>query len=58
MLTDPGLEDFAARAAGSLAAVTDRCRPPDGSRIWELVSASEEPFFLKQHQSPLLHERE
>jgi Ser/Thr protein kinase RdoA (MazF antagonist) len=58
MLTDPGLEDFAAKAAGPLATVADRSWPRDGSRVWELASASGERFFLKQHQSARFHERE
>jgi Ser/Thr protein kinase RdoA (MazF antagonist) len=57
-LTDPGLEGFAARAAGPPAAIADRSWPRDGSRVWELTSASGERFYLKQHQSPRSHERE
>jgi len=57
-LTDPGLEGFAARAAGPPAAIADRSWPRDGSRVWELTSASGERFYLKQHQSPRFHERE
>ena len=58
MFIDPGLEDFAVRAAGPLATVADRSWPRDGSRVWELASASGERLFLKQHQSPRFHERE
>ena len=57
-LTDPRLEGFAARAAGPPAAIADRSWPRDGSRVWELTSASGERFYLKQHQSPRFHERE
>jgi len=58
MFIDPGLKDFAVRAAGPLATVADRSWPRDGSRVWELASASGERLFLKQHQSPRFHERE
>ena len=57
-LTDPGLEDFAARAAGPPAAIADKSWPRDGSRVWELTSAAGERFYLKQHQSQRFHERE
>ena len=58
MLTDPGLEAFAARAAGPPVTIADRSWPRDGSRIWELASAGGERFYLKQHQSQRFHERE
>jgi aminoglycoside phosphotransferase len=55
---DPGLEAFAARAAGPPVTIADRSWPRDGSRVWELASASGERFYLKQHQSQRFHERE
>ncbi len=58
MLTDPGLESFAARAAGPPVTIADRSWPREGSRVWELASASGERFYLKQHQSQRFHERE
>jgi aminoglycoside phosphotransferase len=58
MLTDPGLEAFAARTAGALVTISDRSWPRDGSRIWELASATGECYYLKQHQSQRFHERE
>lgn len=58
MLADPGLEAFAAAAAGPSAAIADRSWPRDGSRVWELTSAAGDRFYLKQHQSPRFHERE
>jgi hypothetical protein len=57
-LTAPGLEAFAVTAAGPLVTVADRSWPRDGSRVWELASASGECFYLKQHQSQRFHERE
>jgi hypothetical protein len=40
----------------STSGTTDR--PRDGSRVWELTSASGERYYLKQHQSQRFHERE
>jgi hypothetical protein len=57
-LTDPCLNAFAARVAGPPVTIADRSWPRDGSRVWELVSASGERFYLKQHQSQRFHVRE
>ena len=58
MSTQPGLEAFAAQAAGPVVTVADRSWPRDGSRVWELASTSGERFYLKQHQSQRFHDRE
>jgi len=58
ILTDPGLEAFAARAAGPPVTIADRSWPREGSRVWELASAGGERFYLKQHQSQRFHDRE
>jgi Phosphotransferase enzyme family len=58
MLTEPGLEAFAAQGAGPVVTVADRSWPRDGSRVWELAGTSGERFYLKQHQSQRFHDRE
>lgn len=57
MLND-ALADFLARTAGAAVAVTDRSWPRDGSRVWEVTTADERHFYLKQHQSERFHSRE
>ena len=52
------IEGFAAEAAGRFQAVIDRSWPRNSSNVWELISNTDDHFYLKQHSSPLYHARE